>query len=409
MTRTIAPPSERARDLPDAAVRSRGLLTGYFAGLGVVMAVWGTRIPAVQEAAGLGTAGLAAVLLAAAVGMVGGLRVGGRLAEPARLAPLLTWGATGLAGSLALLGVCRAPLALAVAALLFGAAHGVLDVAANAAAVRCQDAYGRPIMSGLHAAYSLGALGGAVLAAAAARMSHSYVFGVTAAAVIVAALAVAPAAHCVGAPLAAPAPAAPADHCAGASTTASIPAAALGRQRISRSGIWLLGLLAAACLLGEGAAADWSAVHLSGLHASAATAAAAYAGYSAAMAAGRLVGDRLIARFGAPRVVRAGAISASVGLLAGLSVPAAPGALAGWALFGLGLSVTIPSLFTAAGAGGPRAVAAVAVTGYLGLLAGPALIGALATVTSLPVALALPALLAAGVAVLSHRALENRW
>ncbi|MFJ1459041.1 hypothetical protein [Nocardia sp. N2S4-5] len=94
MISTVAQVSDRARELPDASARGRVLLTGYFAGLGVVMAVWGTRIPAVQESAGLNTAGLAAVL--------------------------------------------------------FGVAHGVLDVGLNAAAVRCQDAYGRPIMSGLH-------------------------------------------------------------------------------------------------------------------------------------------------------------------------------------------------------------------------------------------------------------------
>lgn len=394
MTRTIAPALERARDIPDAVVRSRGLLTGYFAGLGVVMAVWGTRIPAIQESAGLDTAGLAAVLLAAAVGMVAGLQIGGRLAEPARLPQLLTCGAMGLAVSLALLGVCRTPITLAAAALLFGAAHGVLDVAANGAAVRCQQAYGRPIMSGLHAAYSLGALGGAVLAAVTAHDSHTYVFGVTAGVAIVATVAAAPATRCIGSP---------------AANLALETAAPERLSELSRSRLWLLGLLAAACLLGEGAAADWSAVHLSGLHASPAISAAAYAGYSAAMAAGRLVGDRLIARFGAPKVVRTGAFLASIGLVAGLAVSDVPFALAGWAAFGLGLSVTIPSLFSAAGTGGPRAVATVAVAGYLGLLAGPALIGALATVTSLPIALMLPALLAAGVAVLSHRALENRW
>ncbi|WP_255284307.1 MFS transporter [Nocardia amikacinitolerans] len=358
------------------------------------MAVWGTRIPAIQESAGLDTAGLAAVLLAAAVGMVAGLQLGGRLAEPARLPQLLTCGALGLAVSLALLGVCRTPITLAAAALLFGAAHGVLDVAANGAAVRCQQAYGRPIMSGLHAAYSLGALGGAVLAAVTAHDSHTYVFGVTAGVAIVATVAGAPATRCIGFP------------------AADLPLETAAPERLSelsRSRLWLLGLLAAACLLGEGAAADWSAVHLSGLQASPAISAAAYAGYSAAMAAGRLVGDRLIARFGAPKVVRTGAFLASIGLVAGLAVTEVPFALAGWAAFGLGLSVTIPSLFSAAGTGGPRAVATVAVAGYLGLLAGPALIGALATVTSLPIALMLPALLAAGVAVLSHRALENRW
>ncbi|BCK52237.1 MFS transporter [Nocardia wallacei] len=395
MTITIAAATGRPRILPDALVRGRILLTGYFAGLGVVMAVWGTRIPAVQESAGLTTAGLAAVLLAAAIGMVAGLQVGGRLAAPARLAQLLTGGGLGLAASLALVGACRMPLALAAAALLFGAAHGVLDVGLNAAAVRCQQAYGRPIMSGLHAAYSLGALGGAVLAAVAAGGSHTYTFGVTAAVVIVAACAVAPVTRGIG------------------SATAHFDSIETApRERPpgpARSRVRLLGLLAAACLLGEGAAADWSAVHLTGLHASAATGAAAYAAYSAAMAGGRLVGDRLTARFGAPKVVRTGAILAAAGLLAGVSVPSVPFALTGWAIFGLGLSVTIPSLFTAAGAGGPRAVAAVAVTGYLGLLAGPALIGALATVTTLPVALVLPAALAATVAVPSHRALETQW
>lgn len=70
--------------------RSRGLLTGYFLGLGVVMAIWGARMPAVQQAAHLNTAHLALVLLAAALGMVAGLQAGGRLAQPERLPALLT-------------------------------------------------------------------------------------------------------------------------------------------------------------------------------------------------------------------------------------------------------------------------------------------------------------------------------
>src|SRR5690606_28067750 len=121
--------------------------------------------------------------------------------------------------------------------------------------------------------------------------------------------------------------------------------------------VWLLGFLAAACLLGEGAAADWSAVHLHTLHTSEALAAAAYAAYSAAMVAGRLFGDRLNARFGPTAVVRAGAALAATGLGAGLLIGSAPAALIGWMALGLGL------------------------------LLGPAAIGALASLTSLPIAL----------------------
>ncbi|MGW7423587.1 MFS transporter [Streptomyces sp. NPDC054813] len=372
------------------ARRSRGLLTGYFLGLGAVMAVWGTRMPAVQQATHLSTAHLALVLLAAALGMVAGLQTAGRLARPTRLPALLTSGAAGLAGCLALLGQCDSLPSLLTAALAFGVAHGVLDVAANSAAVRCQNAYGRPIMSGLHAAYSIGALAGAALAAVTA---HSTLFLATGLVLTGAALIAAPATRSLNGTDQPPAP------------------ANLGqgeaRPALSSGQLWLLGALAASSLLGEGAAADWAAVHLHSLDASTAVSAAAFALYSGAMTTGRLAGDRLTTAFGAPDVVGVGAILAAAGLTTGVVTSSTPLALAGWAVFGLGLSITVPCLISAAGVGGPRAVATVAVTGYLGLLAGPALIGALATVTTLSTALLLPALLAAAVAALSHRALEN--
>lgn len=374
--------------------RSRRLLTGYFAGLGVVMAVFGARMPAVQSTAEVSTGGLALVLLAAALGMVAGLRAGGRLAHPVRLPALLTGGAVALAVCLAGLGFCRSLGSLLAAAFVFGVAHGVLDVAANAAAVRCQDAHGRPIMGRLHASYSLGALTGAALAAATAHTAHTVLFT----GVAICAAAAAGATTSLTPTLAGPG-LDPVHHSAARGSGE--------REGLSRARLWLLGVLAAATLLGEGAAADWAAVHLHDLGAPAATGAAAYGLYSAAMAAGRLAGDRLTARFGAPAVVRTSAVLAALGLTAGLSGSTIAFALLGWTAFGLGLSVTIPSLITAAGVGGPSAVATVAVTGYVGLLAGPALIGALATLTTLSTALLLPALLAAAVAALAPKALEK--
>ncbi|MFF4867223.1 MFS transporter [Streptomyces sp. NPDC001231] len=380
MSRTAAP-----------ARRSRGLLTGYFLGLGVVMAVWGARMPAVQQAARLSTAELSLVLLAAALGMVVGLQTGGRLARPERLPALLVCGAVSLAGCLALLGQCHILTSLLMAALAFGIAHGVLDVAANSAAVRCQNAYGRPIMSSLHAAYSLGALGGAGLAAITVHTTHRTLFLTTGLILAVAALVAAPVTRML--------------------TGTHQPPATTGQDEtgvsLPSAKLWLLGALAAASLLGEGAAADWAAVHLHSLDASAAVSAAAFALYSAAMATGRLTGDRLTDAFGPAAVVRAGAVLAAIGLTTGVLASTTSVALAGWALFGLGLSTTVPCLISAAGVGGPGAVATVAVTGYLGLLAGPALIGAIASITTLSTALLLPALLAATVAALAHRALEK--
>ncbi|MCX4826565.1 MFS transporter [Streptomyces sp. NBC_01142] len=373
----------------------RRLLTGVFAALGIAMAVWGARLPAVQTAVHLSAGQLAIVLLGAAAGMVAGLQAGGRLAARRGPSHLLVGPTIAFGCSLILLGQCRTLPTLVLGAAVFGCAHGLLDVGANSSAVNCQRAYQRPIMSGLHAAYSIGALGGAALVVATTWMPYRLLFTLVGAGTVLAALAAHRAVRTAQSLDGMSERAEPADE-----DTQVVPS-----RRVT---VWLLGALAAACLLAEGAAADWSAVHLRSLHASEATAAAAYAVYSAAMAIGRLFGDRLTSRYGAPAMVRAGAVLATVGLGAGVAIGTTPSALLGWMAIGLGLSTAVPSLITAAGRGGPRAVGAVAATGYLGLLAGPAAIGALASLTSLPAALALPVVLAACVALTAHRALEQR-
>src|SRR4051812_42117820 len=161
----------------------------------------------------------------------------------------------------------------------------------------------------------------------------------------------------------------------------------------------LLGALAFACLLCEGAAADWSALYVhESLGASAAVAALAYAAFSITMTAGRLAGDRLTERLGPVALVRRGALVATIGLGAALVAGAPAAALVGFACLGAGLATIIPAVFRAAGnateQAGP-ALAAVSTPGYLGFLAGPPLIGALADATSLPAALALLPALAA--------------
>jgi fucose permease len=166
----------------------------------------------------------------------------------------------------------------------------------------------------------------------------------------------------------------------------------------------ILGVLAFCCLLCEGAAADWSAVYLDrDLAASAATAGLAYAAFSVTMVAGRLAGDALTVRYGPAALVRRGALVAAAGMGAALIASDSIAALVGFACLGAGLSIIIPQVFRAAAAGrdsGP-ALARVSMLGYLGFLAGPPMIGALAEVTSLPAALAVLPLLGAVMAVMA--------
>jgi MFS family permease len=163
-----------------------------------------------------------------------------------------------------------------------------------------------------------------------------------------------------------------------------------------------LGALAFFCLLCEGAAADWSAIYVhESLFASTAVAGLAFAAFSLTMVAGRIAGDRLTLRFGAPALVRGGALIAAIGLGTAL-IAAVPGAaLVGFACLGAGLSTVVPQVFRAAaetGESGPS-IAAVSTMGYTGFLAGPPLIGGLAELTSLPTALALLPVLALMMAV----------
>ena len=156
-----------------------------------------------------------------------------------------------------------------------------------------------------------------------------------------------------------------------------------------------LGLLAMCCLITEGAAANWSGVYLRGnLGAPRGYAAAGFAGFSLAMAAGRLAGDRLAARYGPVVLVRGSGLLASAGLAAALCGHSPAGAVLGFAACGGGLSCTLPQFLSAAGHADPEhpggGIARVAALGYLGLVGGPALIGGCASVTGLPAALFLP-------------------
>jgi MFS family permease len=162
--------------------------------------------------------------------------------------------------------------------------------------------------------------------------------------------------------------------------------------------VWLLGLLALALMLSEGVANDWAALHMEKvLGTSASTAALAYGAFAVAMTTGRFLTDRVAAWAGPAAIVRYGATLAAIGLTTAAAAPWVPLSLVGWALFGLGLSGGVPQLFTAAGNLDTRAsgalMARVVGLGYVGLLAGPALIGGLTRWMPLNVTFVVPVVL----------------
>ena len=366
---------------------ARMAVLGIFFLNGFGFGSWAVRIPAVQERLDLGEGLLGLALLGMAAGSLVSMPLAGGLVSRLGSRPVV--GATGLGFFLALPLLAWSPsLALLVPALAFaGASGGSLDVSMNAHAVAVEKGQGRPIMSSFHAAFSLGGLAGAAVGGAVAAWG----VGVAPHLAGVSALSLAAFALAYLRML-------PADVDRGESGEP-----AFARPTRALAG---LGVISFCVLLGEGAMADWSAVYLKGtLGTGPGFAAAGFAAFSAAMVAGRLLGDRVTARFGPVALVRAGAAISATGLGISLAVAHPAAALVGFACAGLGFSIIFPTALSAAGrtkdsATGP-AIAAVATAGYFGFLVGPPSIGFVAEGVGLGGALFIVVALSAAIVFLA--------
>ncbi|MFF5703529.1 MFS transporter [Streptomyces sp. NPDC012794] len=380
MQRLTRPRALRDPHAPPPSVRlrkARRVTFAYFALNGFVMGMWIVHIPVVQRRTGVDHALLGWLLLLLGAGAFAGMRLAGPLADRFGALTAVPAGAALCAAALVPPALAGDAWTLGAALLLLGFGNGCLDVGMNAHAVQVERGYGRPVMAAFHAVFSVGgalaALAGAL--ALGLGLPAAATLGATALLGVVLAFLAAPA--LLG--------------------RDSGRAGSPERRPAGRTSprVRMLAVLAFLLMLCEGVANDWSALHLEdSLGASPATAALAYGAFATAMTTGRFLADRLTARTGPVAVLRYGAALAGAGLALAVVAPGVPAALAGWTLFGAGLSGCVPQLFSAAGRADPEAagvnVSRVAGLGYLGMLAGPAVIGPLTRLVPLGPALLLP-------------------
>ena len=354
----------------------------YFAVNGFVMGTWVVHINVIARQAGVGTAMLGYLLLALGGSAFAGMRLCGPLNDrlgPRRVIPV---SAALFSAAVVLPALAHNVWSLAGALAALGFSNGSLDVSMNTHAVKVEHRYRRPVMSAFHATWSLGG----VLASIAGARTISWGWPIVPTLAVIAVLAAAVSVLA--------APALLADEADEGAASGARRRATGAKPRVPK-GVWALAAVAMMVMLCEGVAYDWSTVHLrTVIHASAATSALAYGAYATAATAGRLIADRLAARIGPVALFRSGATLAGLGMVTVVLSHQATLAIAAWAAVGLGLSGCIPQLFTAAGGPDPGAaganVARVAGLGYLGMLAGPAIIGPLTRVIALNLALVLP-------------------
>jgi MFS family permease len=283
-----------------------------------------------------------------------------------------------------LVGLTGSLPGLFAALLLWGAFQGSLDVAMNTQAIAVERAGRRTIMPGLHGGWSIGSFAGAGIGALAVGAG----IGLTAQLLVLGTLALLVVGPLVVRML----------------PDRGAPATATGRPTSRWSGgMVLLGAIVFAGMLAEGAAADWAAVYLSGsLAATGAVPGLAYAAFCLAMLGVRLGINRPLERYGSDRVLPVLATVATAGFAAALLLNRPATAIIGFAVLGIGLAAVVPAVLSAAGRipglHPGTAVATASACGWAGFVAGPPVIGYLADLTALPVALGLLPVLTAFVA-----------
>ena len=379
-------------DLLTSATRARkGLLATFFF-MGVVSMAWVARIPEIRDANGLNNGQLGLILISSTVGAILGAQLTGRLVHFYGTKAVIRVAIIIMPVGLVLMGFSTSPITLIAGLFVMGLGYSSMDIASNTQAVVIEKLLGRRVMSSFHALWSCGAFTTTVLGGAIAK--H-----------------VSPRDNLVGVGIACFFLFIPAvrmllsadldEHSGGEEETAAkIPF--FGKSVLP---LWGMGIGLLGGLIAEGAASDWGAILLrddmgfgKGVNAS------AFATFSLAMITSRFLGDRALDYFGPRKTVLLGGYLGGIGLGAGIAigVPLSDShpllALVvvniGFACAGLGIGPMFPAYILAAsqipGIASSVAIARVGVIGLAGYFIGPSVTGAIAQVTSLPIAMSYP-------------------
>lgn len=325
---------------------------------GFALACWAPLVPFAQARMHADAAMLGTILLCLGFGAVIGMPLASVLSGRAGTKPVIIASGVGLLVTLPLLAMLHTPLSLGVCLALFGASIGAIDVAANIHGIEVQQLADTPLMSGFHGMYSLGGLAGASGMAALLWAGSS----VTQAAVLAAIVVL----LCL---------------------LLAVSGFLMTKVReshplfvVPRGCVITIGVLLFMIFLAEGAMLDWSAILLTQYKQVALSeAGSGYAAFAIAMAVSRMVGDSLVARFGERATLVAGFIITALGIMATAWASSYFGVMLGMVVAGFAAGNIVPALFNLAGRQRAMptqlAVAAVSMMGYLGVLAGPGVIG----------------------------------
>jgi fucose permease len=384
-------------------LRWRLSLFAFMFVVGVTMASWVTRTPAIRDAVDASTAEMGLILLGVSAGSMTGVLSSERFVRRWGTRPIILLGAGFIVAGGAAIGLTAAlgaSIGVFFGFMLFGFGGGVGEVALNVDGAEVEKRLGRSVLPALHGCFSLGSLVGALLGIVFTATQLPVVWHLTGCALVLAVLV-------LWARRALP-------H--GIGKSSGDAAAPHGSQPGSRArSVWrdpallLLGVVLLALALAEGAAGDWlPLIVVDGLDLNQIWGSAIFAAFTAVMTIGRFSGHLIIGRIGKQGALLASIIAAAAGIAVVALVDQQAVVIAGVALWGLGASLGFPVAISIAGDDPDRPterVGAVATAGYVAFLVGPPALGFLGQNYGLRTAiLVVVALLVVAVAALSARA-----
>ena len=359
--------------------RARIATAALFLTNGALFANLLPRYPEIKTDLGLSNAEYGAAIAAYSAGaLVAGLAAA-TLIRRYRSSRVAVAGTLGIATFVLVAGVAGTPLVLAAALLVAGACDAITDVAQNAHALRVQRNYGRSIINSFHAVWAVGAILGGLMGAGAIalnipRATHLAIAAAVFSTVVLVAYPYLLRGH---------------DHDDHPSEWAPEGA---GAGTAVYATLVALVFIATAGATVEDAGSSWATLYLrDSLDAPGPVAAFGYVALVGSMFVGRLVGDRLVDRFGERAVTRTGGLITAAGMGAALAFPSVPGTIAGFAAAGLGVATLIPAAMHGADQlPGIRPGTGLTVVTWLmriGFFGAPLTVGVIADATSLRVGL----------------------
>lgn len=359
--------------------RARIAAAALFLTNGALFANLLPRFPEIKADLDMSNAAYGAAVASFSAGaLLAGLTAGAlvRRFQSARVAVATT---VALATLILVAGVAATPLVFAAALLFAGACDAITDVAQNVNGLRLQRNYGRSIINSLHAIWAVGAILGGLMGAAAIALHIPRGIHLGFAAVLFCAVVVCAYPHLLRGP----------DHDGHPAAQNEGGAKAGGFIYLALAA--LVGIAVAGATV-EDAGSSWATLYLrDSLDAPGPVAALGYVALVGFMFVGRMVGDRLVDRFGDRAVARAGGVLTAVGMSIALVFPTVPGTIAGFAAAGLGVATVVPAAMRAADElPGLRAGTGLTLLTWLmrlGFLGAPLIVGVVADASSLRIGL----------------------